>query len=379
MTSKITNTCKRAALPALLFLALVMISVRYARNIPIRPWTVPVADTLKTANGSESYAVADHNASFIARDDQTKNRSTSKSLLDEHQPEKRCFLLTWNESETERLHILQAKSTSLQSCNRFVTADIYQARGRTGNQMFKFASLLGIAYKYDVIPIIPTSFALRKYFNLPNVVDMNLTNNEVCNANPDGNLAIYVNCTNTFKQGGNVTMYGYLESWKYFINASDVIKKCLILKSIHLLRAALFLRSNAKAGYQRVAIHVRRTDMVEYKLTDINGYTNFIERAKQIYIEKYNNVQFIVVSDDIPWCESNLNGVLYSPFQNPGDDMAMMSLCDHVIVTSGTFGWWGGWLSGGTVVYFKGFPLEGTAWNRLYNRDDYYPPNWIGL
>lgn len=46
---------------------------------------------------------------------------------------------------------------------------------------------------------------------------------------------------------------------------------------------------------------------------------------------------------------------MFSPFTDPVDDMALMIQCDHVIVTSGSFGWWGAWLSGGTRLYFQGF------------------------
>lgn len=60
--------------------------------------------------------------------------------------------------------------------------------------------------------------------------------------------------------------------------------------------------------------------------------------------------------------------------------MAILSLCDHVVMTVGTFGWWGAWLSRGTVVYCKDFPKPGSIIdkNALF-RDELYPPNWIGL
>jgi galactoside 2-L-fucosyltransferase 1/2 len=57
--------------------------------------------------------------------------------------------------------------------------------------------------------------------------------------------------------------------------------------------------------------------------------------------------------------------------------MALMTLCDHVIVTAGTFGWWGAWLSGGITVYYKGYP--GHNLSNRFNLFDYYPSHWIGL
>ena len=63
----------------------------------------------------------------------------------------------------------------------------------------------------------------------------------------------------------------------------------------------------------------------------------------------------IVISDDKRWCKSNINrnNTVISPFNTPYADLALMTLCDHVIITSGTVGWWGAWLSNGNVVYYK--------------------------
>jgi galactoside 2-L-fucosyltransferase 1/2 len=50
-----------------------------------------------------------------------------------------------------------------------------------------------------------------------------------------------------------------------------------------------------------------------------------------------------------------------------------------VIVTSGTFGWWGAWLSGGTTVYFKGYPRPESWLASQVSKNDYYPKGWIPM
>jgi galactoside 2-L-fucosyltransferase 1/2 len=30
-----------------------------------------------------------------------------------------------------------------------------------------------------------------------------------------------------------------------------------------------------------------------------------------------------------------------------------LSMCNHTIITVGSFGWWSAWLANGTTVYFK--------------------------
>lgn len=65
----------------------------------------------------------------------------------------------------------------------------------------------------------------------------------------------------------------------------------------------------------------------------------------------------------------------------PVVDMCIVShLCDHVITTVGTFSFWCGYLSEGTVIYYKDMLPDGyrdkTRW---FVSDDYWPPDWIGL
>ena len=63
------------------------------------------------------------------------------------------------------------------------------------------------------------------------------------------------------------------------------------------------------------------------------------------------------ISNDWKWCKDNIivNDVTFSDFKEAIIDMAIMSLCQHMTITVGIWGisagWWGGWLSGKTVVY----------------------------
>ena len=102
-----------------------------------------------------------------------------------------------------------------------------------------------------------------------------------------------------------------------------------------------------------------------------------------MYSLNYGNVTFYVFSNDLAWCQGHLhdNGhkVVFSPFTQPGYDLAVMSLCDHMIISVGTFGWWGGWLAGGSVVYFSGYPKSGSEISKYFVKEDIYPPFWIGI
>lgn len=106
------------------------------------------------------------------------------------------------------------------------------------------------------------------------------------------------------------------------------------------------------------------------------------------YFEKvfriYHTSDVIIVSDDIEWCKH------YSVFQKykknikfqdnavePAVDMAILSLCDVVVLSIGTFGWWGAYLSNGKVIYNENeFKMNHHVIKGNVIKRDYYPPGW---
>lgn len=266
------------------------------------------------------------------------------------------------------------KYTKEKRCNRFIKLE--SEMGRLGNVMFATASLIGIAYDFDAIPLINENSALLKYFILPNVLNMITTNTATCSFMYER----YNECENI--QDKNITLKGYILSWKHFRNIKPLVKKIFQLKSPYLDRAKLFLSNISEPGYQNVCIQVRRGDYtVKYnkKVGKKMASKEYIQKAMDYYRQKYKNVKFIVLSDDIEWCRRNIENVAFSPFTDAGDDMALMTSCDHVIMTVGTFGWWGGWLSSGDTVYFENHFRNGSKLWRHFSASDYFPSDWIGF
>jgi len=71
--------------------------------------------------------------------------------------------------------------------------------------------------------------------------------------------------------------------------------------------------------------------------------------------------------------------IVYSQGNTDEQDLAILSQCNHTIMTVGTYGWWAGYLAGGITVYYKNFPAEGSSFYRIFSKDDFFPPHWIGL
>ena len=105
-----------------------------------------------------------------------------------------------------------------------------------------------------------------------------------------------------------------------------------------------------------VSVHVRRTDQ---KFTFNGGVTltgQYYSNAMKLARKMYENVIFIVVSDDLQWCKENLGDEKLSYTNNAdsvegtGMDLALLAASNHSVVSHGSFGFWGAILSGGDVI-----------------------------
>jgi hypothetical protein len=71
--------------------------------------------------------------------------------------------------------------------------------------------------------------------------------------------------------------------------------------------------------------------------------------------------------------------IAYSEGRSDGQDLAILSQCNHTIMTVGTYGWWAGYLAGGITIYYKNFPKPGSELSFIFNREEFFPQEWIGL
>jgi galactoside 2-L-fucosyltransferase 1/2 len=131
-----------------------------------------------------------------------------------------------------------------------------------------------------------------------------------------------------------------------------------------------------------IGIHARRGDHLAL------GYLRFpppsyFQKAKNYFIKKFKNVKFIVATNDRKWAEENFsdaNTSVITHSKSPAEDMAILVACDGVIMSLGTFGWWGAYLGGGSVVYYtEEFDMKHPQNRGHINKDDYYLPSWKGI
>ena len=95
---------------------------------------------------------------------------------------------------------------------------------------------------------------------------------------------------------------------------------------------------------------------------------NYIERAVSCYQENFHCsfFFFFIATNHRDWTEQIFSSLLNIKYivagvTSPYADMCIISSCDQVMATTGTFSWWVGYLSKGIVLYYKNFPREGSC------------------
>ena len=256
--------------------------------------------------------------------------------------------------------------------------------GRLGNLMFETASTFGIAHTLKYKFYIEPSHPLLPYFEIKPSEYLKLENTITLD-DDECRTAVWKCRGKVYSY--NITVNGRLQSWKHFKDIFHTIREIFTIKPQYLTVAKNFLNSSIPDIRSRtvVGVHVRRADFLRpdfHLCGNTVASVNYLKNAMNFYKKQYDNAFFVFVSDDKKWCKQNIisDDVIFSDFKDGINDLAIMTLCDHNIITGGTFGWWGAWLAGGQVVYLKDWPWPG-SWLDEYGmiKEDYFPSEWIGL
>jgi len=179
------------------------------------------------------------------------------------------------------------------------------------------------------------------------------------------------------KIDGNVKLYGYFQSEKYFMDYRNEILE--LFKIDDETNQKITDKYNELLTLNTCSIHVRRGDYLGlqnyHPIQTIEYYQNAIK-----IIGEENH--FVIFSDDIKWCEENFNFLKNKTFISGNtdyEDLYLMSMCKHNIIANSTFSWWGGWLNCNidkkVIIPFKWFGIS----NSHLNTNDLYCNKWIKL
>lgn len=287
--------------------------------------------------------------------------------------------------------------------SRYVSFDASVADGRRlGNQIFDLAAVLYISVLTGKTPVLNN----RTHLLLEDVFELSLERvGDVCpcykiveykHLSFDGDLEDFVVSSRKFDYY-SISVSGFRQSWKYTRSIDRHLRQQLTFKREIRQFAENFIESNIPpdwktVGFVRVGVHARRGDNTS-PLAMKFGYTvaneTYFRKAMRHFTDTYDKVQFFVASDDYNWTKeyiaseksssSSSVNVTHCLNHTAGQDMALLSMCDHVIMSTGTFGWWAAWLAKGTTIYYRDWPRKDSPLFGHFNKDDFFPPSWIPM
>ena len=279
---------------------------------------------------------------------------------------------------------------------------VLRSGGRMGNVMFQAAALYGIARCQGLFPRISSDIDLVTIFpRLPDYTELlniralddmgrlvGLKEEQAGKFSP--NLM-----QRPVKQNTHYQLCCYLQSYKYFSGLeADILQMFQLNPRIQQesaqfldlvqqkMRIQLDLGPNVTITY--VGMHVRRGEGSDH-YNPTKGYqypkVSYYRRAMDWFRTRYQNVVFIVCSDDRRWVQAHIvsTDVYYCMSDYDYLDLATLTRCNHTIMSIGTFGWWAGFLAQGQVVYYRDFIKPGSdSEHRIINADRFLP-HWTAL
>ncbi|XP_062588189.1 galactoside alpha-(1,2)-fucosyltransferase 2-like [Saccostrea cucullata] len=270
-------------------------------------------------------------------------------------------------------------------------------KGGLGNLMWQYAFLYVLAKTKGLYPIIPVNFKLLDVFNVqPTTIQKTPKRYKTCSQLPrhgerwglsyDEDLVKVPSHT-------NVKYDGYFQSWKYWIKFEDEIRDIFQFNdSMKESASSQFGDILQEMNFDRkgvvVGVHVRRGDYAtkgHKKYGKLTPNATYYKNAITYFRKRFQNVLFILSSDEIWWpikvLESETD-IYYVRGNSAAEDMALLSLANHTIMSVGTYGWWIGWITRGITVYYKHIFVPGSEFAKEFRNnsiEDFIYPGWIGM
>jgi hypothetical protein len=253
--------------------------------------------------------------------------------------------------------------------------------GRLGNQMFQYAATKAQSLRLDTDCYLPDHTAIKQdgCFDLTNNkwIQYKLDLYDCFNITAPVLNRVEVNMytESSFSYQSEIldivdstTIEGYFQSYKYFEDCSDTILQEFAFKNEILDKCALQI-----SKYENpVAIHIRRGDQVAHP-NMWNVSLEYIQAAlKQFSDDQYT---FLIFSDDIEWCKQVFpDGVVFIEGNNQYNDLCLMSLCNHNIISNSSYSWWAAYLNQNKN---KKIVAPSNWFIPAKPLTDLYPNNWI--
>ena len=205
--------------------------------------------------------------------------------------------------------------------------------GRLGNQMFQYAACKVLSIGINQPILLPNNTIIKQ----DGCFDF--TNNKWIPYKLDLLDGFDLSCTVGKIEGDKIELDGYFQNYSYLEKYEEQLINEFKFKQHILDKSKLEINKYPNP----ISIHVRRGDYVAHP-----GFWNvtpeYIQEALNYFTDQ--EYTFLVFSDDIEWCKEIFpEGVVFIEKNNQFEDLCMISLCNHHIISNSTYGWWGAFLN----------------------------------
>ncbi|KAF3814806.1 galactoside 2-alpha-L-fucosyltransferase 2 [Mirounga leonina] len=266
------------------------------------------------------------------------------------------------------------------------------AIGRLGNQMGEYATLYALAKMNGRPAFIPAEMhsTLAPIFRISLPVLHGATASRI----PWRNYRLNDWMEERYRHipGEYVRLTGYPCSWTFYHHLRGEILREFTLHDHVREDAQKFLRGLQVNGRQPstfVGVHVRRGDYVHVMPQVWKGVVadrGYLEQALDWFRARYDSPIFVISSNGMAWCRENINAsrgdVVFAGNgieNSPSKDFALLTQCNHTVMTIGTFGIWAAYLAGGETIYLANYTLPDSPFLKVFKPEAAFLPEWIGI
>ncbi|XP_076987363.1 galactoside alpha-(1,2)-fucosyltransferase 2 isoform X2 [Tamandua tetradactyla] len=266
------------------------------------------------------------------------------------------------------------------------------SQGRLGNQMGEYATLYALAKMNGRPAFIPALMhsALAPIFR----ISLPVLHDSVASRIHWQNYHLHDWMEEQYRHipGEFVRLTGYPCSWTFYHHLRPEILQEFSLHEHVREEAQAFLRGlrvNGSRPATFVGVHVRRGDYVHvmpHMWKGVVADRRYLQEALDWFRARYSNLVFVVTSNGMAWCQENIdasrgdvvfagNGIESSPAK----DFALLTQCNHTVMTIGTFGIWAAYLAGGNTIYLANYTLPDSPFLKIFKPEAAFLPEWIGI
>ena len=255
--------------------------------------------------------------------------------------------------------------------------------GRIGNNMFQIAAAASLAKKFNCDFIaIPDSYFLPEpdhcyLYEYLQQFKNTIFQNIDFEINYPAQYKLYSEMCFNYKEipyDENIFISGYFQSEKYF--DQELVRE---LFKIDPDTYNLLIQKYGDLLKEEVtSINVRRGD-----------YLKCSDRHPVCTLEYFNDAidiigrdkQFLIISDDLPWCKENFIGTnfYFADRTIPEENLYLQTLCTNNIISNSSFSWWGAWLNPNVNKKVIAPKIWFGSQKETLNTQDLLPDSWLKI